>query len=590
MRYANRWARRAAAGFLGGSLVVGAAWAGVGLSPITKTATTDAAGARPKAPAAAFTAAAATKANATAATRDPLTPPSLDALKANPLSNGLFYVGADESSIVPRADKWQTQGCSVYGSGGGDDLQGILTRLSEGKAPPGWPKSQNCVYLGGYGIGPARPATGIDPGSANVAVRSIAISNGTDTVIWQIVDMVGFFAKYRSDLCTPGCGMLDIRKTVAEGLGLSTNNIAVGATHTHGGADGYGAWGGLPDWYRAQIRDTLIASAYNAVAKVQVATIRTGQTDARAYNNERRDTYYSAPDYGLVWLQARPVLPDNDDNGHDRDAIATLVNFAGHPTDLGSQPLMHADWPGAVDKALTEQLGGVGLLFEGGLGNVSPGRIRNASSDLNGNGNSGDDYDNVLQHGRDFASFVEADIERGGHRLPTSDVQAVGADVSHPITNVGENGLAFAGLLDRDFNPAPGSEAAAGPGAYAGGKSAPARPCASAGAFQVKTSMSGYRIGDLRVITTPGEVFGTITEVLKSKTGRGQAQAGGQVMVFGQTQDSLGYIIQSFEVDPAGGVTDNTPAPVEYEEEFMLDRCFGDHVLEAGLALGSQLN
>ena len=81
-----------------------------------------------------------------------------------------------------------------------------------------------------------------------------------------------------------------------------------------------------------------------------------------------------------------------------------------------------------------------------------------------------------------------------------------------------------------------------------------------------------------------------VGQVLKSEV-RHAALAGGQTMVFGQTQDSLGYVIPSVEVDPAGGVLTNVPEleAAEYEETFMLDRCFGDHVLETALEVAKAL-
>ena len=72
----------------------------------------------------------------------------------------------------------------------------------------------------------------------------------------------------------------------------------------------------------------------------------------------------------------------------------------------------------------------------------------------------------------------------------------------------------------------------------------------------MKTDVSGYRIGDLLAITAPGEIFGSISTVVKSQIRR-KSGSGGQTMVFGQTQDSLGYIIQSYEVDPVGGLPSN---------------------------------
>jgi hypothetical protein len=63
-------------------------------------------------------------------------------------------------------------------------------------------------------------------------------------------------------------------------------------------------------------------------------------------------------------------------------------------------------------------------------------------------------------------------------------------------------------------------------------------------------------------------------------------------MVLGQTNDALGYIIQSFEFDSQGNVaTEYGTMTGEYEEVFALDRCMGDHVtqtlLDSASALGA---
>jgi hypothetical protein len=139
-----------------------------------------------------------------------------------------------------------------------------------------------------------------------VNVRSLAISNGEQTIVWQTVDLVGYFAKYRDDLCAD-CGILDVRRRISAETGIPVQNLAVGSTHTHGGADGYGAWGGLPDWYRTQVRDQIIAGAYDALRAMAPAVVEIGSVEARAFNSQRRDTYWSTADYGAVWLQARAL-------------------------------------------------------------------------------------------------------------------------------------------------------------------------------------------------------------------------------------------------------------------------------------------
>jgi hypothetical protein len=589
----SRIVRGAAGAFVAGAVLVGAAWAGVGLAPVSAPSgplddLLPGAGDLLPAPSAQAEA-------AVEALGDGDGPPSLDGLER--LAPGELLVGAAVTSLDPDRDLWQTEGCSEYVSNFPEEVTHLAGDLLEHQTLT-WPRSPDCIYLGGYGIGPARAATGVDP-HAGVNVRSLAISNGEQTILWQTVDLVGYFARYRDDLCGD-CGILDIRRRISEEVGIPVVNVAIGSTHTHGGADGYGAWGGLPDWYRAQVRDQILVGAYDALRAMRPAALETGSVDARAFNSQRRDTYWSTADYGAVWLQAR-ALGDGDDGGDGGpgkgrgrggqpapeapapgEVIATLVNYAAHPVVLGSQPVMHGDWPATAAKALGDQLGGVGLVMEGGLGNVSPSRPTQRGHDLTGDGTY-DQYDQVIEMGEDFASFIGADIDRGGHRMVDNEVVAVSETIEHPVTNWLEAGLGVAGLLDRDFLP---GDAAGVAGAYQWAKSGDhgrLRGCATAGPLTIKTEVSGYRVGDLVVLTGPGELFSNMSQVVKSRARR-NALGGGQAMVFAQMQDSLGYIIQSFEVDPIGGVT--TYAGVaEYEETFMLDRCFGDHVLDTQLSI-----
>ena len=588
----RRIARKGTAAFVAGLVMVGAAWAGIGLAPVsTDSPAGDLPVASPEAAKAAAQLASSAEAGAF---------PDLSVLA--PLSGGEFYVGAAETSLAPDPTKWQTEGCFAMEQSSVERVSDHLSEWNPQSVPPGWPKSPNCVYMGGYGVpGPARPATGVDP-YAGVHVRTMAISNGTETVVWQMLDTVAYFNTYRDDLC-PDCGIVDIRRAIADKSNgkVKYENIAIGSTHTHGGADGYGVWGGLPDWYRTQIRDAVIASAADALSKMQPATISVGSVDARSFNNERRDFYYSTADYGAVWLQARakaapaseptttttargkkPTTTTQAPPPAEPAVIGTLVNYAAHPVVLGAQTLLHGDWPATASKALGRDLGGVGLVFEGGLGNVSPSRPTERKADLTGDGKY-DDYDKVIEMGDDFAAFIKSDIARGT-ALTTNEIKGVNADIEHPVTNWAETGLGLTNLLDREFLPT--SEGGTPASAYQWGKggAAPERMCTTAGPTGIRTQISGFRVGNLTVVTAPGEIFSNISEVAKSKARRG-ALDGGQTMVFGQTQDSLGYIIQSFEVDPVGGALTNAPGPkhAEYEETFMLDRCFGDHVLQAQL-------
>ena len=483
------------------------------------------------------------------------------------LAGGTFLVGADATSLYPAPQlykgTWQREGCTEI-----DENNMDQTHLLPGDGH-GWPlASKDCIYLAAFGIGPARAAHTVDDGG--VWVRSLAVSNGKDTIVMQIVDAPGFLYTYNADICD-ACGIHDIRQKLAGDTGLPVGNFSVGATHTHAGPDLYGGWGGIPKWYSAQIRDSVIASAKQALLRLTKATITVGEVVLRGFNSERRDTYYSTPDYQATWLQAKTSKGA---------VLATLANFAAHPTIVGG-PVLHADWPGATDRRFEQIFGGTGLLFNGGLGNMS----------VRGRGGKNEDEE-AENTGRAFADAVAVDVRGGGVKLTTNDVVAKIAEVSHPVTNPL---LALGGnlnLFSRDSLPtSPGGDV---PGAYHWSKSGslPDNPdpgmlrgCDTASAFQVKTIVSGYRIGNALILIAPGEIFSNMAITAKSRTASSAI-----TFVFGQTNDSLGYIIQSFEFDTQGNVaTEYGTMTGEYEEVFSLDRCFGDHVLQTMLDISHTL-
>jgi hypothetical protein len=95
----------------------------------------------------------------------------------------------------------------------------------------------------------------------------------------------------------------------------------------------------------------------------------------------------------------------------------------------------------------------------------------------------------------------------------------------------------------------------------------------------VITTAGAHRIGDLQIAFAPGELFGTMAEVVKERADRAAT-----TMVLGQSNDALGYLIQSFEFDLQGNAaTEYGTQTGEYEEVFSLDHCLGDHVLETML-------
>lgn len=567
----RRFARSWVVGLVIGLGLVSGAMAGVGLGPIkdqiSKPAdrTIGTSPAKGAAPSGAAVAAGAT--HTTPQQVPALAAQTVDLNLPGKLSGGNFLVGADATDLFPSptlfgGEVWQTEGCTVISE---DPEQTHIdqTHLLPGDGHGHPTASKNCIYQGGFGIpAPVRPAVEYDDGG--IWVRSLAISNGESTVVMQILDAVGWFYTYASQICD-GCGIKEMRAKIAADTGIPDVNISIGATHSHAGPDGYGGWGGLPTWYWDQIRDSVIASAKQALLNLEPATITVGEAVLRDFNNERRDHYYSTADYQATWLQAKTA---------GGQVLATLANYAGHPTTV-SGPVLHADWPGAASRRLEELYGGVGLLFEGGLGNVS---FR---------GRGGETQDERAENSGDaFADAVSADVTLGGITLTTNDVAASVSKFAHPVTNPVLAAGGVVSLFARDFLPTGGGAA---PAAYHWAKPGapdPANPdpeqlgylrgCDTASALGVTTLAGGFRIGNALILFAPGEIFSNIAEVAKSKT-----PGSAMTFVFGQTNDSLGYIMQSFEFDILSNVvTEYVTMTAEYEEFFAIDRCFGDHITQ----------
>jgi hypothetical protein len=512
---------------------------------------------------------------------------------------GTFLVGASRVSLFPAptlfgGETWMTEGCTSIGVDGDNHVNQdhALPPIDPGNPVDtvdeirSWPASSpDCIYLGGFGLGPVRPATRV--GNGGVWIRSIAISNGEKTFVYQIADLVGWFARYDQTICAD-CGILDVRQKVASELGTDVGEVIIASTHSHATADTYGGWGGLPDWYRNQIRDSAVAGAKQAVANLLPGTVEVGEVHLRDRNNERRDTYYSNIDTGATWLQAT-TAPQTTCTGKKKketcttttSVIATLATYAAHPT-IVSENILHADWPGAAARRFESLFGGVGLMFEGGLGNASVSGLGGASQE-----------ESAENTGTVIAEGAAPDIARNAKRLASNEMASAATVVTHPAaTNPGLVTLADVGLFDREFIP--GTPGAGPPGVYHWSKKGELSTsgedndpefdgaflsgCDTAGPTVITTA-GAHRVGELLIAFTPGEIFSNIAEVIKER-----ADNDAVAMIFGQANDALGYIMQSFEFDYAGNpVTEYGTGTGEYEEVFAIDHCFGDHVLETVL-------
>jgi hypothetical protein len=136
--------------------------------------------------------------------------------------------------------------------------------------------------------------------------------------------------------------------------------------------------------------------------------------------------------------------------------------------------------------------------------------------------------------------------------------------------------LATPGFFDRQVRPGPRHRSASGKSSNA--------PALGRRRSRSSCRHRRSRSGDDVVLTTaPGETFSNLSNTIKEKS------PAAVVFPLGQTNDSLGYMPQSFELNPAGqqgaGFAANGYVVVNYEDSYAIDRCVGDMALETTLKL-----
>ena len=490
---------------------------------------------------------------------------------ASSLAPGQVLAGAAKTSIRPRpgdyGGTWETDRakCATLSEdvfqAAMDDPIGTGDHLASAGSP--WPENPNCIYMGGFGLGPMNPVSSWNE-DLGLWVRSIALRDRQgDDLVLVVLDGEGWFWDYARKC--EDCGIKQLTEQLAadEELGLDAENVVIAATHSHAAPDFIGGWGFVPDWYMKQVADTIKSTVRNAVASMRPAVLEYGERTARQYNKERRGTYRSAEEQQLAWFRAYvPAKKRRKQRSPRRKpagtTIATVGAYAAHPTHFGTNDgEAHPDWPGLFEKSLEERFGGIGLHFMTGLGNMSGSGLDRSADDLAG---------------------LVAGIG-DGNQVDDPNVRTTRTTWQQPVTNVPLTALGVPGFFDRQFAETPAEVRTGKDGGF---------HCASAAPVSAEVAASAARIGDeLALTASPGEIFSNLSNTLKEQS---RAPV---TFPLGQANDALGYIPQSFELNPVGqqglGFAVNGFVFVNYEDSYAIDRCFGDMALETSIGLLDQL-
>lgn len=169
-----------------------------------------------------------------------------------------------------------------------------------------------------------------------------------------------------------------IRTEVAARAGIDPDHIRLSATHTHSAPVGRGTWlnegkelvGPYLDSLPGRVAGAVVSARWSA----KPARVGVGKGSC-AINVNRRpvlangDVVTGRNWDGFVDREVGVVAVDDVDG----KPIATLVNYACHPTILGpANRLLSPDYPGTLRQVVEQHVGGLCLFLQGAAGNCGP--------------------------------------------------------------------------------------------------------------------------------------------------------------------------------------------------------------------------
>lgn len=338
---------------------------------------------------------------------------------------------------------------------------------------------------GAYIAGDARNRTfaGIHD---DLFVKAVVMNSGQESLAIVVIDCIGMVYP----------DIQQIRSKAAAGVKgfvLPEERIIVTSTHTHCGPDVVGLWG--PDEVTTGRSPEYMATLIQAAAdQVIQASLRLTTVTLRAGSRQS--------DQDWVENICEPELLDRTMSvlqfvGPDEVPVATLVNFACHPTVMdGVTDQVSADYVGGYYRAMAAALGGEHLFLQGAIGGWVQPRKDGRSFALADN------------YGASVAKSALALLET----LPAGD-EAPAIRFAHkllrlPLENEGFKALASIGVIDRG---ASGS---------------------------IETEVAWFAVGPVQFATHPGETSPQFSLETRAMMGDGPH------FVLGLALDALGYILK----------------------------------------------
>lgn len=381
------------------------------------------------------------------------------------------------------------------------------------------------VWIAGFDI--SRPAMGVnDP----VWSRAMAFRNNGVTVVMVSIDSIGMtYDRY-----------ITMRKMIHE-ANPDIDHVVFSATHSHEAPDTMGIWSYSLLWwsrfdedYMTMLQEKTRDAVLEAVENLQPAdaVIATGYVPEENFIRDSREPFVMDHQLPLAWFKEKGT--DN--------TIAILTSWGMHPEAAGSKNLYISSdfvhyFRDAMENGLEgpgafEGFGGKCVFFAGPLGGLMN-QLRIEITDRFGTPFTDSSLEKAQAQGENLA-IIAANALRSAEARPMTEHQvAVSAQTFFLTMGWPFKAALYLGIVH--------------PGIYNG---------------QAKSEINALRIGEIEIVTTPGEIFPEIVfGGIENPEGADfkidpvevppffEAMRGALKMNFNLANDEIGYIVPKSQWD-----------------------------------------
>ena len=350
------------------------------------------------------------------------------------------------------------------------------------------PENDTLYFAGGR---KNRPFTGVHD---NLYVKAVVIGHDNPELALLTLDCIGLMYPQ----------LLEIRAKVKSNQpNFPVERIVMSSTHTHAGPDVVGIWG--KDMMHSGINPAYMKRLVNRAAEVVIQAWK-NRVPSRAE--------YAIGTFGVDWVSniSEPEVLDRSVTVmrfYDRrqKAIATLLNFACHPTILDDTATeASADYVGGYYRYADSIQGGVNLFLQGAIGGwVQPETVPSS-------------YYHAMNYGHLLGKYA-LDILDRRKLLKGGQIDFRSRDIKFPVTNEGFILLSKAGVIPRKIEQT------------------------------VESEIACFRIGNAAFATHPGE-----TSPALSLSTKAIMPGNGPKFILGLAQDALGYILKPEYFEPGNAI------------------------------------